>query len=316
MRDPERAREALVALGEGLGGGADPVRLAEPLFDRRDPYELGVALSFEPGASRPRALLYYNPRRRSGGFVGRVRGVLEGLAFDPSWLKTIEEHVPEERASHVLGFDIEGASPREGTLYLEEIDRFFGPRADLELRALGQALGLRVGEERGRVGSPYIWAVDFGRAGPERLKVYRRTEAGDREAVREEAEALLGELDPRARASLFEEGPTSSTASYMVQRAYGADGSLRRHKIYRCFDYERASTAGPARRLLARFGCPSGASLEPLLDPSFGTTSVGVAFAPGRRGVEYLTIYQCLLRGSGGGSGAPSGEGRGPKRLR
>lgn len=302
MDDPVKARDALAALGDCLHVDARAFAWTASFVDGAETFELGLALTLAP-AALPSAQLYYNPRRRVPAFREQVRALLAGFGFDGKWLRVVDALAPPEAVSTVLGLDVGRDGPTSGTLYLEEIGRWADAHADAALCDLGLGLGLEVGAEGGRVGVPYIWAVDFGAQGPLRLKVYRAVAAGERRSVEDEAVRVVGvseAMDGAVREVLFGAGPCSG---YMVQRAYGAGGEVLRHKIYRCYPYEHASTAGQAARALHELGLlrtldeRAERLRERLFDDVFGTTSVAIAFAPGRAGIEYATVYQALLRG-------------------
>lgn len=301
MDDLVKARAALDATRDLLGTSSRAFDWAWSLVAAGETYELGLALTLAPGA-RPSAQLYFNPRRRTRAFRERVQTVLAGFSFDVDWLKAVDELVPPEAVSTVLGFDVDRAGPTSGTLYLEEIERLSGGQADSTLPALAAALGLSLGSEADRIGGPYIWAVDFGARGALRLKVYRSVAASAGPAVEEEVRRVTGARHDESSPGLdvlFGAGPCSG---YMVQRAYGADGGVLRHKVYRCLPYESAATAGLATGALRRLDLLGllerpARLLERLFDEGFGTTSIALAFAPGQSAFEYATVYQALLRG-------------------
>ena len=139
--------------------------------------------------------------------------------------------------------------------------------------------------------------MDFGRAGAERLKRYHFALPEHRAAVIAEAARVnpgAAVTESPAGRVLFAEGPCSG---YIIQRAYDASG-LVRHKVYRCFPYEREATGDVGSRALAEFGITDETGVsDALLEPRFGTTSVGVAFSPRLTEPEYVSVYQCLLRG-------------------
>lgn len=297
MRDGARARESLNQLGLALGAPDTPRKVIEALYRSSDPFEVGVAATFSSDAP-PRALVYYNPRRRDPAFVRRVRSTFAAFGLDAGWLSTLNGAIPLTRVSTIAGFDVDATGVPGGTLYFEELDERLGGHAVGLVDRVASQLRLPVGEgTHGRVGAPYILAVDFGRAGPERLKLYHFAAPGERSAVQAEAAAVcpsVGSPDAPAAQVLFGDG---SCSGYIIQRAHGAHG-LVRHKVYRCLPYEREATAGVARRALQQLGLldQSGAA-DALLEPSFGTTSIGVAFTPDRDQPEYVSVYQCLLRG-------------------
>ncbi len=297
MQDAILARDALLALGHLLGAGDTPMRVMEPLFHPLDAHEVGVALSVgrDEGLG---ALVYYNPRRRGAGFGRRGRALLARLELASGWWEQVERIVPSTRVSTILGLDVEAAGVAGGTLYLEEIATRLGHDAPRSLASLASALALPLNTAETRVGAPYIWAIDFDGSGPRRLKTYYIADAAAAADVRAEALATCPAardlLTGDAGEVLFGSGPCSG---YIIQRAHGVEGRVVRHKVYRCYPYEDASTAGLAQTALDRLGVRAPVGAAPLFDDAFGTTSVGVAFAPERSRIEYATAYQCLLRG-------------------
>lgn len=297
MRDGARARESLDELGLALGAPTVPRRLVETLYRSTDPYEVGVAASFSASAP-PRALVYYNPRKRGAAFVRRVHATFLEHGLDPAWLGALSEAIPLSRVSTIAGFDVDPSGVPSGTLYFEELSERLGDHAGGLLLDVAARLGLSAGEDpRARVGAPYILAVDFSKRGPERLKVYTFAQPAEHAAAKAEAVAicpgLAHEGSPAAEV-LFGEGACSG---YIIQRAYDA-GRMVRHKVYRCLPYERQSTDGAGRRALHTLGIEDHTGVgAALLRPSFGTTSVGIAFAPQQAAPEYVSVYQCLLRG-------------------
>lgn len=298
MDDPAKARAALDAAGELVGADSRSFDWAWSLAAAAETYELGLALTLAPDAP-PAAQVYFNPRRRTRAFRQRARTTLEEYAFDAAWLDVVDALVPAEAVGTVLAFDVDRAGPTSGTLYLEEIARLPDAQVDATLREVAASLGLSVDAEHGRVGAPYIWAIDFEARGAVRLKVYRAAAAGAKQSVEEEARHVIGSLLPSPTVDvLFGDGPCSG---YMVQRAYGAGPEVLRHKVYRCYPYEHASTVGLAADAIRRLGLLDAEGRagrrERLFDEAFGTTSIGLAFAPGRATFEYVTVYQALLRG-------------------
>ncbi len=297
MRDGALARKSLDDLGLALGAPAVPRRLVETLYRSTDPYEVGVAASFSM-ASPPRALVYYNPRKRGAAFVRRVHATFLAHGLEPSWLGALSEAIPLSRVSTIAGFDVDASGVPSGTLYFEELSERLGDHASGLLSDVAKQLRLSAGEDpRARVGAPYILAVDFTRRGPERLKVYTFAQPAERGAARDEAAAISPELShdgsPAAEV-LFGDGACSG---YIIQRAYDVD-RLVRHKVYRCLPYEQQPTDGAGQQALQTLGIEDRTGVAAaLLQPSFGTTSVGIAFAPGRDAPEYVSVYQCLLRG-------------------
>ena len=188
--------------------------------------EIGVAVGIRPGHDGQEVLVSYNPRQRSVAFRLRIGRALKGMGFSLGWLRALSPLIVGERGSWVIG--LEAAAGRlTGTLYIEELDRFFSaPELEALWRQTAAALALPLPPPIA-LGSPYILAVDFEPRGATRLKRYHLRRPG------------AGPLPEKWRVP---EVLRPDAGGHILQRR-GEDDSL---KVYRCYPYAEHPEDAPA----------------------------------------------------------------------
>lgn len=188
--------------------------------------EIGVAVGIRPGEDGQGVLVSYNPRQRSVRFRLRIALALKAMGFSLGWLRALSPLIEGERGSWIIGLEAE-ADQLTGTLYIEELDRFFPPT---ELDALwektAKALDLPLPPPIA-IGAPYILAIDFDRAGATRLKRYHLTLPGSKALPA--SWAVPEVLRP-------------DTHGHILQRR-GGDDSI---KVYRCYPYQTHPEQAPS----------------------------------------------------------------------
>jgi hypothetical protein len=233
--------------------------------------EVGIAVGVRPGQDGEAVLVSYNPRQRSVTFRLRIAATLKALGFSLGWLRTLSPLIPDARGSWVIG--LEATADRiGGTLYIEELDRFFSPTEQQALwQATAAALRLPLPPPIA-TGAPYILAIDFEPTGATRLKRYHLLPPGSGGPPADLP--VPGVLRP-------------DHDGHLLQRRGGDDST----KVYRCYPYqthpERAAEAWRDWRAL------TGQTAPPLgLPDDTPITSIGARLLDGV--LTEVVVYAAL----------------------